>query len=308
VVLPGNPRISPDFFRTLGVPLVAGADFGREPGANAGHAIVTQQLASTLWPGESAIGKVVWAGPTDRLTELEVTGVVADAYFGGRVTDAPPRFIFAATDARPDPPGETTLFIRHRGSTDLIAPAVSRALREADGRVPIAALRSLDSQLASEHGRRPILRRKRTMQLDAFEPEIVAPHLSGSSASIEAQTARHLDLRRFRRETDARIRPVERAGQTLGSNKGSNQRNIRADAALDAGNRLSLQRSTELIFFAGPRRGRLPPADIIPVCGFERRTARSVCRTRVRPHEAGVLRHEPPWRPGFRHAGCARLE
>ena len=149
-VLSGNPRISPDFFRTLGVPLVAGADFGREPGVNAGHAIVTQQLAFTLWPGESAIGKVVVAGPTDRLTELEVTGVVADAYFGGRVTDAPPRFIFTAVDARPGPPGETTFFIRHSGSTDLIAPAVARALRDADGRVPIAALRSLDSQLASE--------------------------------------------------------------------------------------------------------------------------------------------------------------
>ena len=149
-VLSGNPRISSDFFRTLGVPLVAGDDFRREAGANARHAIVTQQLAATLWPGESAIGKVVLAGPTDRLTELEVTGVVGDAYFGGRVTDAPPRFIFTAIDARPGPPGETTFLIRHSGSTDLIAPAVARALREADGRVPIAALRSLESQLASE--------------------------------------------------------------------------------------------------------------------------------------------------------------
>jgi predicted permease len=149
-VLSGNPRISPDFFRTLGVPLVAGDDFRREAGANAGHAIVTQQLAATLWPGESAIGKILLAGPADRLTELEVTGVVGDAYFGGRVIDAPPRFTFSAMDARPGPPGETTFFIRHSGSTDLIAPAIARALREADGRVPIAALRSLESHLASE--------------------------------------------------------------------------------------------------------------------------------------------------------------
>jgi putative ABC transport system permease protein len=129
---------------------VAGDDFRREAGANAGHAIVTQQLASTLWPGESAIGKILLAGPSDRLTELEVTGVVADAYFGGRVNENPPRFIFTAIDVRPNPPGETTFFIRHGGSTDVIAPAVARALREADGRVPIAALRSLDSHLASE--------------------------------------------------------------------------------------------------------------------------------------------------------------
>ena len=149
-VLAGNPRISPDFFRTLGVPSLAGDDFRREAGTNAGHAIVTRALASTLWPGEPAIGKVLWAGPPDRLTELEVTGVVGDAYFGGRVTDNPPRFMFTAIDARPELPGETTFFIRHSGSTDLIAPAVARALREADGRVPIAALRSLESHLASE--------------------------------------------------------------------------------------------------------------------------------------------------------------
>lgn len=149
-VLAGNPRISPDFFRTLGVPLIAGNDFRREAGTNAGHAIVTRALASTLWPGEAAIGKVLWAGPPDRLTELEVTGVVGDAYFGGRITDNPPRFMFTAIDARPELPGETTFFIRHSGSTDLIAPAVARALREADGRVPIAALRSLESHLASE--------------------------------------------------------------------------------------------------------------------------------------------------------------
>ena len=79
-----------------------------------------------------------------------MTGVVGDAYFGGRVTDNPPRFIFTAIDARPGAPGETTFYVRHSGSTDLIAPAVARALREADGRVPIAALRSLDSHLASE--------------------------------------------------------------------------------------------------------------------------------------------------------------
>ena len=149
-VLSGSPRISPDFFRTLGVPLIAGNDFRRETGGNAGHAIVTRHLAATLWPGEPAIGKVLFAGAADRLTELEVTGVAGDAYFGGRVTDNPPRFIFTAIDARPAPPGETTFFIRHAASSDSLAPAVARALRDADGRVPIAALRSLDNQLASE--------------------------------------------------------------------------------------------------------------------------------------------------------------
>jgi ABC-type antimicrobial peptide transport system permease subunit len=53
-------------------------------------------------------------------------------------------------NAHPNPPGEATFFIRHIGPTEVIAPAVARALREADGRVPIAAMRSLDSHVADQ--------------------------------------------------------------------------------------------------------------------------------------------------------------
>jgi ABC-type antimicrobial peptide transport system permease subunit len=48
------------------------------------------------------------------------------------------------------PPGDTTFYIRHRGAIDVIAPAIARALRETDGRIPIASLRSLESYLASD--------------------------------------------------------------------------------------------------------------------------------------------------------------
>ena len=51
---------------------------------------------------------------------------------------------------RPASPGEATFYIRHRGGLDVMAPAVARALREADGRIPIASLHSLDSVIASD--------------------------------------------------------------------------------------------------------------------------------------------------------------
>jgi predicted lysophospholipase L1 biosynthesis ABC-type transport system permease subunit len=79
-----------------------------------------------------------------------VVGVVGDAYFSGEVSEQPPRFIFTAVNARANPPGESTFFIRHAGATEVIAPAVARALREADGRVPIAGMRSLDSHVAAQ--------------------------------------------------------------------------------------------------------------------------------------------------------------
>jgi ABC-type antimicrobial peptide transport system permease subunit len=47
----------------------------------------------------------------------------------------------------PDEPGEATLYVRHRASIDAVAPAIRRAIRDADQRVPVVTLRTLDAQL-----------------------------------------------------------------------------------------------------------------------------------------------------------------
>jgi ABC-type antimicrobial peptide transport system permease subunit len=105
-------------------------------------------VAEALWPGESAIGKVLVAGPDDRVVEAEVVGIVRDAFFAGRSNETRPRYVFFASAERPGPPGETTFYIRHSGSQDALAPAIAKAFREVDARVAIANLRSLESQIA----------------------------------------------------------------------------------------------------------------------------------------------------------------
>ena len=149
-VLAVDNTVAPGYFATFGVPVVAGRDFTRALRSPSRSAIVTRQLADTLWPHESAIGKVLVTGPTDRPARAEVIGVVENAYFSGRGTEGPPRYVFFSSAERPAVPGETTFYIRHRAGLEAMAPAVARALREADGRVPIASLRSLDTEIASQ--------------------------------------------------------------------------------------------------------------------------------------------------------------
>jgi predicted permease len=149
-VLAVDNAVAPGFFAAFGVPLVAGRDFTRAMHSSSRSAIVTRQLADTLWPHESAIGKILLTGPPDRPARAEVIGVVENAYFSGRGTDGPPRYIFFSSVDRPPAPGETTFYIRHHAGLDGMAPAVARALREADGRIPIASLRSLETEIASE--------------------------------------------------------------------------------------------------------------------------------------------------------------
>jgi predicted permease len=149
-ILAVDYRVSPDFFSTVDVPLVAGRDFSAAARGPRPQAIVTRHLAETLWPGAPAVGKTLLAGAGDRGFEVEVVGVVKDAFFAGKGSDTRPRYIFFSAADRPSPPGETTYYIRHRVARESIGPAIARTLREADARVAIANLRSLDSQLALE--------------------------------------------------------------------------------------------------------------------------------------------------------------
>ena len=141
-------RVAPGFFATLGVPFVAGQDFSPDQPRSRRGVIVTRQVAEAVWPGESALGKVLVAGPEDRAVEAEVVGVVRDAFFAGRSNESGQRYVFFAVAERPGPPGETTFYIRHSGSQAALAAAVAKAFREVDARVAISSLQSLDSRIA----------------------------------------------------------------------------------------------------------------------------------------------------------------
>ncbi len=150
-VMAADNVVAPGYFATVGVPFVAGGDFTAAAARARRTAIVTQQLAQALWPGDqSIVGKVLLAGAANAPVEVEIIGVVRDAFFGGRGTESAPRYIFFSTVERPTPPGETTFYVHHRGAHDAVVPAVARVLREAEPRAPIVSLRSLDAQIADE--------------------------------------------------------------------------------------------------------------------------------------------------------------
>ena len=69
--------ISPDYFRTLGIQIVRGRDFGETTQTGAPVVIVSEATARLLWPGEDPIGKRLMA--KDRASSYaEVIGVVRD--------------------------------------------------------------------------------------------------------------------------------------------------------------------------------------------------------------------------------------
>jgi len=149
-VLTARNCVGAGYFETVRVTFPAGHDFDALSTSARRAAIITQDLAETLWPGESAVGKILIAGAPDRPLRAEVVGVVRNAYFGGRGAAIHPRYVFFSNHEQPGSPGETTFLVRHTAPEATVTRGVAKALREADPRVAIASLRSLDDQLAGE--------------------------------------------------------------------------------------------------------------------------------------------------------------
>ncbi len=75
-----KPAISPDYFRTMGIPLVSGREFTERDNSSApGVVVLSQSVARHFWPAEDAVGKRIsmedHPKPGDWLT---IVGVVSD--------------------------------------------------------------------------------------------------------------------------------------------------------------------------------------------------------------------------------------
>lgn len=127
--------VSPDFFRMLRMPVVAGRPFtdaDREGAAPV--AIVNERFAERAWPGQDPIGRRV---VTDR-GELQIVGVVRDARL--RIIGNPPEpYFFVPLYQQPFL--RTVLFVRHDPSMapTAIIPPLREAVRRTNPYLPVVS-------------------------------------------------------------------------------------------------------------------------------------------------------------------------
>src|SRR5262249_20942926 len=71
-------RVSPGYFRTVGIPLLAGRDFTRSDGKGTyGVAIISAAMSREYWPNQNPISRhIMNLGPND--VSVEIIGVVGD--------------------------------------------------------------------------------------------------------------------------------------------------------------------------------------------------------------------------------------
>ncbi|HJU89495.1 MAG TPA: ABC transporter permease [Gemmatimonadaceae bacterium] len=140
--------VSPEYFRTMAIPLIAGRDL-QEQDADSGRfgAVISQRLAEQLWPGRSAVGERIAFGPAadGDASAIGVVGVVGDARYT-RVDSAPMPIMYL-------PQGVmtrriVTIVARVDGDPRALVPAMRDAIREVDKEQPITSLEPMSDIVA----------------------------------------------------------------------------------------------------------------------------------------------------------------
>jgi predicted permease len=146
--------VGPDYLPALGVVPLQGRGIleADRPGTNT-IAVINQNLARALWPGQSALGHSLTLHGGKEIAE--VVGIVPNGAFASLRQDEHPNFLFLAERQNPGDPGEMTLHVRYAGTLDRIAPAIRAAIRETDARVPVFELRGMDAEIRNQTG--PVL-------------------------------------------------------------------------------------------------------------------------------------------------------
>jgi predicted permease len=137
--------VSPEFFATLGIPVVRGRGFeGADWKMAPETVIVNETLARRFWPRQAVVGKRVKVGQSKAYAVI--VGVVKNTR-SSFLWDADEPYIYTPMKAENNPAPDLHVLVRTAGDPRLLVGALSGIVRAADRNVQVSA-KMLDENLA----------------------------------------------------------------------------------------------------------------------------------------------------------------
>jgi macrolide transport system ATP-binding/permease protein len=134
-------EVGPDYFVTMGIPLVSGREFTRADDEKAALvAIVNETMAARYWPGRNPIGQRVQV----KGRWMQILGVAKDSKYQS-VRETPKPFFYVPL--RQNFSRGAGLFIRTPLSAETMAPALLREVHALDANLALYEVISLQDQL-----------------------------------------------------------------------------------------------------------------------------------------------------------------
>jgi predicted permease len=146
--------VFPDYFETMGVPIVRGRGFQPADASSAGLvAVVNEKFAETFWKGRDPIGQRVKPNP-DLPPWFTVVGVAKDVKQGGVAQETGTELYMSVQQVATPAPGLGFAPLNHVVLRTTLTPAalartIERTVREQlDPSVPVVRLRDMEAVLA----------------------------------------------------------------------------------------------------------------------------------------------------------------
>jgi putative ABC transport system permease protein len=135
---------SPEYFRAMGIPIVAGRGF-TDADRPRKLAVISASAARLIWPHEDPVGQAFGRGSASGEPPTIVAGVVRDVSVGLETPAVPTLYIpYWDTGEIPD----YYMAVRHSGAGTL-APAIRRAIWSLDRDVVVGDVRTMDQVLSA---------------------------------------------------------------------------------------------------------------------------------------------------------------
>jgi predicted permease len=135
--------ISPSYFSTLGVPLLAGRELTEADGTTAPKvAVVSEAMAKRFFPGRNAVGlHFAFGGGNKTVPDILIVGVVKDVK-QEHVSSPPQPYAYIPYPQRPKL-REMTFYLRSERDPLLLASSLQGVLRQMDANLPMFDLKTM---------------------------------------------------------------------------------------------------------------------------------------------------------------------
>ncbi|MBM3753153.1 MAG: ABC transporter permease [Acidobacteria bacterium] len=144
---PMTNDVGPEFFQTMGIPLLRGRDFTAADRDGAPLvAVVSETFAKMYFKDREAIGSKIGFSRNNTAPNITIVGVVKETRHLGLRDDKSMRQIYVPS-AQAEYPSGRTFYIRTAAPMDAIAPNVRVIVRRIDPALPLDSFRTMQQQI-----------------------------------------------------------------------------------------------------------------------------------------------------------------
>jgi predicted permease len=140
-------EVGPGYYRTVGIPLLAGREFTRADAQGTGKvAIVNEAFAKKFNLGRDAVGKYMGTGiGNNAKLDVQIVGLAQDAKYSEVKQEPPPLFV---SPYRQDPRlGGIGFYVRTAGDPQQLMPSIISVIARLDPNLPVQEMKTMDQQV-----------------------------------------------------------------------------------------------------------------------------------------------------------------